>query len=206
MSHAKLCEAAKTLLKVIATNFPIEGYGVPPGGSKVLPITIHTLEVALRDVVRLLPKRTGSIQITGSKAHAEFDATEKLTYACNGIRVWLRGGDASFKKIAIHKVGPIDPDLLRMLDCAILTLNKDEPTADTAGIGVVTKEPPLDGTVIFSATEAARYVGATPKTMRSWIKDCLISAEDVGNKRYRFTLRELNAKKQAKADRKAEKR
>ena len=69
------------------------------------------------------------------------------------------------------------------------------------------KEPPPDGTVILTVTEAADYLGYSDKQVREWIKDSLIAADNiVGTTRYRFMLHELNVKKEAKARAEARKK
>ena len=57
--------------------------------------------------------------------------------------------------------------------------------------------------VTLSATEAANYVGCTPKTMRAWIRDHGIDADPVDATHYKFLQHQLNTKKEAIANRKA---
>ena len=63
--------------------------------------------------------------------------------------------------------------------------------------------PPGRNPVIFTVTEAARYVGVAPKTMRTWIRTLKLKvAEDQGDKRYEFDRGELDAQREAQLEKK----
>ncbi|NLS92035.1 MAG: excisionase family DNA-binding protein [Planctomycetaceae bacterium] len=100
-----------------------------------------------------------------------------------------RSLDAALEwRTATLDLNAITDDLRRVEGDAIRANNPSRPAAS-------------DQMVIMSASEAGRYVGVTDRTIRDWIKFQGLNAENIGGYKYRFSLAELDAKRDSRQKR-----
>ena len=62
-----------------------------------------------------------------------------------------------------------------------------------------------DACVWLNATEAARYIGTTPKSITTWIRLGTLQSDEMNGTKYKFLKSELDAKKAAFKPRKSRK-
>lgn len=108
-----------------------------------------------------------------------------------GSPILLAAAQATIGDIVIQNYVTIPPSAP-----PVVNINVPSPIQSPPN-GAAMMEDEDGGTVVFTVTKAARYIGMSEKTVRRYVTDGILNADDMGEGQFRFDLRELKAHRDA---------